>query len=57
MISTEARNSKPYALLVQCVPYHSLNTKQVRDLVTGFIKEMESRGMSVTGNNITVVLE
>ena len=35
MISTEARNSKPYALPVQCVPYHSLNTKQVRKLVAG----------------------
>ena len=49
MIASEQRNIKPYALLVQCVPYHSINQQLMRKLVNNLVKEMHSRGMKVCG--------
>ena len=49
MISSEQRNIKPYAVPVQCLPYHSMTTQQMRNLVSQLIKEMVSRGMEVAG--------
>lgn len=52
MISCEQRNIEPYAIPVQCLPYHSINQRQLRQLVCTLIKEMTSRGMKVAGKNI-----
>lgn len=49
MISNEQRNAKPYALPVQCLPYHSINQVVMRQLLSNLIKEMKSRGMNVVG--------
>ena len=49
MISSERRNMKPYAIPVQCLPYHSISTQQRRNMVSQLIKEMASRGMKVAG--------
>ena len=49
MIASEQRNIKPYALPVQCVPYHSINQQLMRKLVNNLVKEMHSRGMKVCG--------
>ena len=49
MISSEQRNVKPYALPVQCLPYHSINQQVMRRLVSNLVKEMKSRGMNVVG--------
>lgn len=51
MISSETRNTKPYALPVQCLPYHSLTHQQMRSILSELIKEMVSRGMHVTGES------
>ena len=49
MISAEQRNVKPYALPVQCLPYHSINQVVMRQLLSDLVKEMKSRGMNVIG--------
>ena len=49
MISSEQRDSKPYAMPVQCLPYHSINQRQMRQIVSALVKEMVSRGMKVAG--------
>lgn len=49
MISCEQRCLKPYAIPVQCLPYHSINQRQLRQLLCTLIKEMVSRGMKVAG--------
>ena len=49
MISSEQRNVKPYALPVQCLPYHSINQVVMRQLLSNLVKEMKSRGMNVVG--------
>lgn len=49
MISSELRDIKPYALPVQCLPYHSITQQQLRQLVSKLVKEMTSRGMKVAG--------
>lgn len=49
MISSDQRDVKPYALPVQCLPYHSINQQQMRQLVSKLVKEMVSRGMKVAG--------
>ena len=59
MISPEARNKKPYAVPVQCIPYSSLTDEEVRLLCDKLIKEMTSRGMRVAGKhhkNITIII-
>lgn len=52
MISPEQRDSKPYALPVQCIPYVSLKHSTCRRLVNGLISEMTSRGMKVAGTHV-----
>ena len=49
MISSEQRNVKPYAVPVQCLPYHSINQQVMRQLLCNLVKEMRSRGMNVSG--------
>ncbi len=49
MISPEARNSKPYALPVQCMPYVGLGDMEVRAITDKVIQEMTSRRMKVAG--------
>ena len=49
MIHSEQRETKHYAPPVQCIPYHSLNQQQMRQLVSNLIKEMTSRGMKIAG--------
>lgn len=49
MISPEQRDSKPYALPVQAVPYVSLKHSTCRKLVNDLITEMNRTGMKVAG--------
>ena len=49
MISSALREKKPYALLVQCVPYGGLKEVDMRRLVTTLVQEMHSQGMKVAG--------
>lgn len=49
MISPEERNSKPYALPVQCIPYKGLSDSKVRELANVLIFEMTKRDMKVAG--------
>ena len=49
MISIELRNTKPHAIPVQCLPFHSLKHQEVRQIVSSLVKEMRSRGMRVSG--------
>lgn len=49
MISCDKRDTKPYAVPVQCLPYNSLPHSKLRHLINELIKEMESRGMKVAG--------
>ena len=49
MISSELRQSKPYALPVQLLPYKSLDVKTMRGLVCEMVKAMRSKGMKVVG--------
>ena len=52
MISSELRNTKPYAVPVQCLPYHSMKHHQLRNIVCTLIKEMKQRGMRVAGEKL-----
>ena len=47
MIGSDQRDIKPYALLVQCIPYHSINQQQMRQLVSKLVKEMVSQGNGI----------
>ena len=49
MISCDKRDSKPYAVPVQCLPYNSLTHSKLRQLINELIKEMVARGMKVAG--------
>ena len=49
MISPEQRESKPYALPVQCLAYVGLKHSMCRILVNKLISEMHKRGMKVAG--------
>ena len=49
MISCDARDKKPYALPVQCLPYAGLKEIEVRRLVSSLSKEMVTLGMKVSG--------
>ena len=49
MISPEQRDSKPYAIPVQCIPYVSLKHSMCRNLVNSLITEMHRRGMKIAG--------
>ena len=49
MVSSDARDRKPYALPVQCLPYAGLKEMEVRRLVSSLCKEMVTLGMKVSG--------
>ena len=49
MISSELRDTKPYALPVQCLPYAGLKERDMRHMVTRIVKEMVTIGMAVAG--------
>ena len=52
MISSEDRRKKPYALLVQCVPYKGLTNAKIRQLANNIISEMVKRKMNVAGTYV-----
>lgn len=52
MVSSEARNKKPYALPVQCIPYAGLREVDLRRLINDLCKEMISLGMNVSGEKL-----
>lgn len=49
MISPEARNKKPYALPIQCIPYKGLSDAKVCFLANKVICKMTELGMKVAG--------
>ena len=49
MISLEERNKKPYALLVQCLPYRGISDAKVRKLADQILQEMVKRNMKIAG--------
>ena len=52
MISFDKRDSKPYAVPVQCLPCNSLTHSKQRQLI---IKEIVAHGMKVAGMLISYV--
>ena len=54
MISPEERNSKPYALTVQCIAYKSIKDSEIRAICNKLIKEMHARKMKVAGQLLNV---
>lgn len=49
MISPEERNSKPYALTIQCIAYKSIKDSEIRDICNNVVKKMTLREMKVAG--------
>ena len=49
IISCDARDKKPYALPVQCLPYAGLKEIEVCRLVSSLSKEMVTLGIKVSG--------
>ena len=49
MISSEQRQTKPYALPIQLIPYASLDETTMRSLICDIIKVMKAHGMKVVG--------
>lgn len=49
MISPEERQSKPYALPVQCIPCAGISDAKVRELLNKIVKEMNCKKMKVAG--------
>lgn len=49
MVSEEKRQSKPYALPVQFIPYHSITDDQIRKFVADIKQKMTDMGMTVVG--------
>lgn len=49
MIADEKRNSKPYAVPVQFLPYHGISDGKVRELTDNLRKVMVNMGMTVVG--------
>lgn len=49
MISPEERNSKPYALTIQCVAYKGIKDSEIRVLCNNVVKEMHAKKMKVAG--------
>ena len=56
MISSESRDKKPYAILVQCLPYTGMSEDMIRTLANRIITEMTSRGMKVAGEHYRYTL-
>jgi hypothetical protein len=49
MVADELRNTKPYAIPVRFIPYHSITDAKVRDLEDELERAMTSIGMTVVG--------
>jgi len=49
MISSDARDKKPYAVPVQWIPYAGLKEKDIRRLVSNLCQKMVSLGMQISG--------
>ena len=49
MISPEERNSKPYALTIQCIAYKGIKDSEVRSICNHVVTEMHARKMKVAG--------
>ena len=49
MVSEEKRNRKPYSLLVQYVPYHTIRDPYIRDLSKSVKLKMTELGMTTVG--------
>lgn len=49
MISCEQRNCKPYAIPIQCIPYHTIDEKRMRRLISNVLEKMKDRGMKIAG--------
>ena len=49
MVSSDTCDRKPYALLVQCVPYSGLKETDVCSLVSSLCEKMVTLGMKVSG--------
>lgn len=54
MISPEERDSKPYALPIQCLTYKSLKDLEVRQIANKVVEEMVARKMKVAGMYMTL---
>ena len=52
MISPETRQSKPYALPVQCIPYKSLTAVDAWLLINKVVSQMVERRMDVAGKQL-----
>ena len=49
MLSDERRNTKPYALPIQFIPYHTLTREDIRRLTQAIKKKMVELGMECVG--------
>lgn len=49
MISPAQRDTKPYAIPIQCVPYRGMTEARLRKFVDQIVHEMHHRGMKVAG--------
>lgn len=49
MISPEERNSKPYAIPIQCMPCAGLKDNELRELLNKIVQEMTARSMKISG--------
>ena len=52
MISSDARDKKPYAVPVQWIPYAGLKEEDIRKLVSNLCQKMVSLGMRISGSFI-----
>ena len=48
-IASDRRDTKPYAMPVQCIPCAGLMEKEIRRLTNDLIGEMVKRGMRISG--------
>ena len=49
MISPAQRDSKPYAVPIQCIPYRGMTEARLREFVDQIVHEMHHRGMKIAG--------
>lgn len=49
MVSSDARDKKPYALPVQWLPYAGLKEEDIHRLISDLCNKMVSLGMKVSG--------
>ena len=49
MIASDRRDTKPYAMPIQCIPCAGLTDKEIHQLTNDLIGEMVKRGMRISG--------